>query len=78
MPITTLEEWVTELEEKVSSIHQKNHIEYLSIPWWQAWIGAIAGSSDFNFNATMACGDKYRRNEPASTEINKQIFQFSN
>jgi|SRR5579872_1754620 len=62
----TLEERVTDLDEKVARLSAETSKTDYEKPWWEAWYGAFKDNPDFD--AAMERGAEYRRSQPKASD----------
>jgi hypothetical protein len=60
----TLEQRVTELEEKVARLTGETQAH--EQPWWDLWFGAFKDNADFD--SAMERGAEYRRSQPTAAD----------
>jgi len=60
----TIEERVSELEEKMARLLSEKKKAPSDAPWWDQWFGAFKDNADFD--AAMEHGAEYRRSQPTA------------
>ena len=62
----TIEERVSELEEKMARLLGEEKKVQSDAPWWDQWLGAFKDNADFD--AAMERGAEYRRSQPTAAD----------
>ncbi len=66
MATPTIEERLSELEEKVARLMDEKAEMQKPIPWWQRHVGAFKDSH--HYEEAMRLGVEYRRSQPTSAD----------
>lgn len=66
MATPTIEERLSELEEKMARLLGEEKKAEHSAPWWEQWFGAFKENADFD--AAMERGAEYRRSQPTAAD----------
>jgi len=66
MATRTIEERVSDLEEKMARLLDEKAGQQRPVPWWEQWFGAFKDNPDFD--AAMLRGAEYRRSQPTAAD----------
>ena len=66
MATRTVEERLSDLEERLAHLIGDAPQEQSPAPWWEQWFGAFKDNPDFD--AAMERGEEYRRSQPTAAE----------